>query len=678
MTDTPDQTWLRLRSWAASCCVALGSLLTLAAAAPGAELPDSYDVLDLPLERLVDVPVVSAARKTQSLSEVASAVFVINAEDIRRSGATSIPDLLRMVPGMQVARVDGTTWSVSARGFNGVFANKLLVMIDGRSVYTPLYGGVFWDVQDTLLENIERIEVIRGSGSTMWGANAVNGVINIITKNAQDTQGGLVSILSGDRERFTVGTRYGAGIGSVTEYRLYLKHVERAGSPSTLLASSDTLSVTRGGFRVDSTPREGLNLTLQGDAYGGGSDHGYSLPVLGPPFQTTTSYVSEVFGANLLGRADWLQSLDSKVSFQLYYDRTQRDIPLVLETRDTLDLDLQHNIRLGVRHELTWGAGYRLQHDLTRGTTFFKLDPERRNLNLVNLFVQDEIALVPGHLRLILGSKVEHNDFTGWELQPSAKLSWTPTPEYSAWASVSRSVRTPTRGESEVRVGIAAFPPVPPATQPALVALVGNPELLSESLLAYEAGVRADVGKALSLDLSAFFNQYHRIVGTQVGPPFQDGGLTVVPNYFTNLGGVQSTGAELSLQWQPLEWWKLKGGYGFIRFFGDRLEEIEGTRATPEHQATLRSLMTLGKSVELDLWGRYVGRIYQNRMATLTRIPAYLTLDARLAWRARPGLELALIGQNLLEEQHLEGISDQSQARHEVPRTVYGKVTWEF
>jgi len=430
----------------------------------GADNGIGTEVLELPLERLMDVSVVSASRKSQSLSEVSSAVFVINQEDIRHSGATTIPDLLRMVPGVQVASIDGNSWAVSIRGFNGTFANKLLVMIDGRSVYTPLYGGVFWDVQDTMLENIERIEVIRGSGSTMWGANAVNGVINIITKNAQDTEGGMLTGLTGNHDNGTLAARYGAALGDSTNYRLYLKQIDRGDTFSDTPGARDYFRVTRGGFRIDSAPSSSLNLTLQGDAYGGHEGNTAGIPTFSFPYRGLLRETAGLFGANILSRLDWLQSEASKFSLQLYYDRTARTTDLAKEYRDTADFDLQHNLRLNDTHEITWGAGYRFLHDHTPGSATFSLTPESRSDSLLNLFAQDEITLLPDTLRFTLGSKLEHSEFSGWELEPSAKLSWTPAKGYSLWASVSRSVRTPTRGEQDANIALIVTPAPPPGS----------------------------------------------------------------------------------------------------------------------------------------------------------------------------------------------------------------------
>ena len=660
-----------------------GSLVVMFAGAAGAAEADKGRQLltDLSLEQLMEVPVFSASRKSQNLSDVSSAVFVINQEDIRHSGATTIPDLLRMVPGVQVASIDGNSWAISIRGFNGTFANKLLVMIDGRSVYTPFYGGVFWDVQDTLLEDIERIEVIRGPGSTMWGANATNGVINIITKRAQNTDGALVTGLVGSHEKGTVGLRYGSVIGDGTHYRLYLKHLERGDTATTVGSAGDATQSTRGGFRVDSSPASDLNLTLQGDFYGGSAGKAFYVPSLSPPYSLTVPQTSDLAGGNILSRLDWLQSPSSKMSLQLYYDKTSRDNSIVKEDQDTVDLDLQHNLRLSDSNELTWGAGYRFLHDDTRGTVnVLFVSPQSRSDNLLNLFLQDEITLLPETLRLVLGSKLEHFDFTGWELEPSARLLWTVRRGYSVWAAVTRSVRTPTRGEQDISKALTVVPPHPTVPLPTLLVAVGNAQLKAESVLAYELGVRADLSESFSLDISSYYNQYHDLISGSPGTPVVKAGSQItIPYNLANVSQYDSGGAELSFQWQPVEWWKIKGGYAYIRFFGDGARNDSlGAKATPSHQATLRSMLALGRDVDLDLWARYVGDNYYELAPGPVYIPAYVTLDCRLAWRPLAGVELSLVGQNLLDQRHIETISDQSPVRHEIERTVYGKVAWAF
>jgi iron complex outermembrane recepter protein len=654
--------------------------LSVAAVVPayGVEDGSSAEVLDLPLERLMDVSVVSASRKSQTLSDVSSAVFVINQEDIRHSGATTIPDLLRMVPGVQVASIDGHSWAVSIRGFNGNFANKLLVMIDGRSVYTPMFGGVFWDVQDTMFDNIERIEVIRGSGSTMWGANAVNGVINIITKNSQDTKGGLVTGLAGTGERASVEARYGAALSDSANYRIYLKHVDRDNTMSSTPGAEDFLRITRGGFRVDSAPADGFNLTLQGDAYGGSEGNTFNVPSFSAPYLNTLTRSSDLSGANILSRLDWLQSESSKVSLQLYYDRTNRDTRFYREYRDTADIDLQHNIRIAGNHELTWGAGFRFLHDRTPGSDVFHLTPENRSDSLLNLFAQDEITLWPDTLRFILGSKLEHNEFSGWELEPSAKLSWTPRKGYSIWASVARSVRTPSRAEQDMNMTYKVSPPTPQIPLPSVVVRLGDRAVGAEALLAYELGFRADLSDILSVDFSSFYNQYRSVIDSAPAPLVPGATQLTIPFVYRNLYHFDSTGAELSLQLHPREWWKIKAGYSYIRFLGDETDTYLGVKATPAHQATVRSLFSIGRDIDLDIWARYVGANSYPLYYGTVEIPAYTALDTRLAWRPMAGVELSLVGKNLLQRHHLETITDLSLVRHETERSLYGQVSWAF
>ena len=633
---------------------------------------------ELSLERLLNVSVISASRKSQSLSDVTSAVFVINHEDIRRSGATNIPDLLRMVPGVQVASISGNSWAISIRGFNGNFANKLLVMIDGRSVYTPLYGGVFWDVQDTPLDNIDRIEIIRGSGGTMWGANAVNGVINIITKSPQDANGTFLTALSGSHERATVMARYGSTIGEDTSYRLHVQHTNRGNTFTESANASDSMQLTSGGFRINSTPTKRLNLNLQGELYGGEVNNTFTTVT--PPTDETKSRGTKLFGGNILSRFDWLQSDSSKISLQLYYDRTNRNTAIFNEKRDTVDMDLQYNIRLFENHEATLGVGYRFLHDRTTDTNKgFLLTPEERSDHLVNIFIQDEITLVPETLRFIIGSKFEHNDYTGWELQPSARLSWTPNKGYSFWAAVTRSVRTPSRAEQDVKINLAIIPPNHLLPLPTVITVTGDRQLKSETLLAYELGFRADVNEFLSLDISSYFNQYNDLISSKYGTPYLGGAtLAVQPSNFSNMYKYQSCGAEISLNWQPLDWWKLKGGYAYTEFFGNGANESIAKYSTPLHQATIRSMMTFGRDFDFDLWTRYVGANISPLVTANTHIPAYITLDARLAWRPMAGVELSVVGKNLLERRHPEAVTFLTTARYEVERSVSGKISWEF
>ena len=420
--------------------------------AHAASMPSENELVQLSLEDLMTLEVTSASRKAQSLADTAAAVFVITSEDLRRSGVTNIPDALRMVPGVTVARIDSSKWAVTVRGFNGRFARKLLVLIDGRSAYSPLFSGVFWDAQDTLLEDVERIEVIRGPGATIWGANAVNGVINIITKKAADTTGGLAVAGAGSFERGFGAVRYGTDIGDWGAVRAYGKYFNRNelkaedGRPA-----DDSWDMGRGGFRMDG--KRGLNsFTLQGDYYGGTERETITFPDLAAPpsFSTVRTAHTTVGGGNLLSR--WTRSLadDSELSLQFYYDRNKRNIPQLFgDTTDTIDLDLLHRFQWGSRHETVWGGGFRFIDERITGSDTLSFNPAERNERLYSAFLQDDITVVQDRLHLIIGSKFEHNVYTGFELQPSGRLIWTPNEQISLWSAVSRAVHTPSRGESD-------------------------------------------------------------------------------------------------------------------------------------------------------------------------------------------------------------------------------------
>ncbi|MRR07522.1 MAG: TonB-dependent receptor, partial [Deltaproteobacteria bacterium] len=395
----------------------------------------NLNLSELGLEDLMNIQVTSVSKKEQKLSDAAAAVFVVTREDIRRSGATSIPEVLRMVPGIQVARLDANKWAVSARGFNDRFADKLLVLMDGRTVFTPLFSGVYWDVQDTMLEDIDRIEVVRGPGAALWGANAFNGVINIITKHSQETQGGLLSAGGGTEERGFGGARFGGRVGDDTYYRLYAKYFSRdAGVDASGDRGEDDWSVLRGGFRVDSDLSANDSVTVQGDIYRGKEGETYTIPLLIPPFSRTFDWDTDIAGSNILSR--WTRTLSdtADMTLQLYYDRTERDMAIIGEDRDTIDVDFQNRFKCGSRHEIVWGWGYRFSHESITNKVAITFAPNRRSDNLYSFFAQDDISLIEDRLRLVLGSRFEHNEFTGWEIQPNIRLIWTPDYRQTVWA----------------------------------------------------------------------------------------------------------------------------------------------------------------------------------------------------------------------------------------------------
>ena len=474
--------WILLAQW-----LALGGAIHAGVSSP------PIDLTKLSLEELMDIEVTLVSRKKEKLFETAAAAFVLTQEDIRRSGVTSIAEALRLVPGMVVARIDANKWAVSARGFNGRFAQKLLVLIDGRSAYTPLFSGVFWEVQDVLLEDVERIEVIRGPGATLWGSNAVNGVINIATRSAQDSQGGMAVVGGGTEERAVGQLRYGGRLGEDAYYRVYGKYFDRdAFVDAEGQDGADEWHMARGGLRLDWQADERNTLTTQGDIYGGGTGQRYRFAALEPPYQRVVDDETQRAGGNILVRWEHLNSAKSDLALQVYYDRTEWDDVLMQEIRDTYDVDFQHRFALSARQEVVWGWGYRHTRDATRGGFEFSLEPARRGVNFFSFFAQDNIALTDRKLRLIAGGKFEYNDYTGFEYQPNARLLWTPQPEQTAWAAVSRAVRLPSRADDDVRLAFLTLPPgtILDNTLPAMVVGMGDRQMKAEKLHAFEAGYR--------------------------------------------------------------------------------------------------------------------------------------------------------------------------------------------
>jgi len=623
---------------------------------PGvAQQPDSSLSADslkkLSIEQLMNVEVTSVSKRPERLAQAASAIQVITQEDIRRSGASSLPEVLRLATNLQVAQVDSRQWAISARGFNSTTANKLLVLIDGRTVYTPLFSGVFWDVQDVPLADIDRIEVISGPGAALWGANAVNGVINVISRNSKDTQGLLVSGGGGMELRGFGDARYGGTLSPAAHFRAYGKGFAR--QPTVLptgLDATDDWHAAQGGFRVDWDPSPNSQVSLHGDLYDGRIS------------QPGASDIA-VTGHNLTGRWSHAISAGSDVRAELYYDRTHRDIPGTFgEDLDTYDVDLQQRARLGARHEVVWGLGYRNINDRVVNSDSVAFLPAHVARQWFTGFIQDEIALVPNRLQLALGSKIEHNDYTGFELQPSGRVNWRLGPSGTLWTAVSRALRTPSRIDRELFV---------PAQAPYFLA--GGPDFHSEEELAYELGYRLQRG-ALALSAATFYSRYHGLRSLeQVNPP------APVPLVIANGQEGESYGAELAADYRVTERWRLRAGYTELRvhvWAQPTSTDMSGGRAesnSPDRQFSVRSSADLPARLTLDGTFRYVGDIANQQ------VPAYGELDVRVGWQPVPQLELSAVGQNLLHDHHAEfGSPSTPGGRREIRRGVYGAVAWRF
>src|SRR5580693_3216524 len=439
----------------------LTGLVNQSLAAPQPDQANSEPLKQLSLAELGNVEVTTASKEPEKISKTPAAIFVLTQDDIRRSGATSIPEVLRLVPGVEVARISSNQWSVNIRGLGSGFSKSVLVLIDGRTVYTPLYAGVYWDVQNVLLEDVERIEVIRGPGGTIWGSNAVNGVINIITRNAKDTRGTYASTSSGNLSQNESGARYGARHGNNLDYRAYAMGFGRMPEFHSDGDNYDAWQLGQAGFRTDSRLTDRDRLTVQGDFYKGNVGQQVGIGSYSPPAQLNVDGTEDVSGANLLGR--WRHDLGntSDLQVQAYYDRTYRLGPQVGETRNTFDIDILHHFVLQNRNEIIWGFGARWSpSDIIQTVPTVNFLPHHQDDNLYSAFVQDQITIVQNQLWLTLGSKFEHNIFTGWENEPSGRVLWTPTSHQTVWAAVTRAVRTPSRIDEDLQLtGFVSTPP---------------------------------------------------------------------------------------------------------------------------------------------------------------------------------------------------------------------------
>ncbi len=650
------------------------------------------DLTQLSIEELMNVPVVSATKQTQRLSDTASAVFVITQDDIRRSGVTSIPEALRLAPGVQVARISANKWAISIRGFNGRYANKLLVLVDGRSIYTPTFAGVYWEIQDLLLEDIERIEVIRGPGASLWGANAVNGVINILTKAAVDT-GNLVSVTAGSPEHTIVGVRHSGSLGDGAHYRVYGKYLDQGGlSDLQGRDAEDDWHLGSGGFRLDWAPSGRDSVTLQGGLYDGSMQQNLLVPAFTPPYQQLARDTVQDSGGNLQGRWEHTFSATSNLDLKFYYQRERHADALLGLVLDTFDLDFQHTFALSERHAVIWGLGYRNYQDRYQTAELGVITPSTLDYDLFSAFFQDQIALIPKTLDLTLGARLEHNDFTGWEFQPNARLLWMPHPQHRLWAAVSRAVRTPSRADDGIALGVLAIPPGTPENPlplPGLLVFQGHPDFGSETLIAYEVGYRTWPSERLSLDLTAFYNDYDdlRAIAIRNDLATLADGYVRVPGLFVNASEGQAYGFEVAINWQAEDWWRLQLAYSYLRadlknkpgYFNTISVVRDGSQ--PRHQVSLRSSFDIRRDLEFDVWLYYVDELAELAVASPTfsaSVDAYFSANARLGWRPRKDLELSLVGTNLLGPSHVEYVQETYPFPEQVERAVYGQIKWSF
>lgn len=653
----------------------------------------AQDLTQLSIEQLMESEVTSVSRSSQEFADSPAAVFVISAEDIRRSGVTLVPELLRLAPGLHVARISSNQWAITTRGFNGRFSNKLLVLVDGRTVYTPIFSGVFWEGLDLPLNDIERIEVIRGPGASLWGANAVNGIINIITRAALDTQGALVSVTAGDPIESVLDLRYGSNFARDLDFRVSGRYGKRGGlHGENSDVPEDDWQARRGSFRVDWRASSRDFVTAQGDTFRLDLSRNFSVP--SDPGQTMNVFdQGELSGSSLQTHWEHSFSLASRMAVKLYFQREWRDDLFARYRQDTLDFDFQHDLAITENHAISWGLGHRLNREDSKPAQLFNITPAKSDQRLFSAFFQTKMDLLDDRLGLTLGTKLERNSFTGWEHQPTIKAIWKLAAQQRIWASVARAVRTPSRFEHDASTFTISEVQPQIDGPPVQVVFGGDADFDSEKVISVELGYRLWPADNFSLDLALFHNDYEDL---RSSAPRADG-LAAGPNGLVQSIGIvnaeegRTYGFEVSGDWRPKSHWRLQLSYSHLQANFSIIDHFAdadlfpanfGDERNPRHQVSLRSSFDLPRHFEFDFWLRYVDSIdsiqVTDAAAGIASVDDYLTLDLRAGWRPNERLELFLSGRNLFASPHLEFLKEVNTVPTLVERSVHGQVTWHF
>jgi iron complex outermembrane receptor protein len=634
----------------------------------------SQSLKQLTLGQLGNLRVTTVSKEPEKVWRTAAAIYVITQEDIRRSGARTLPDALRLAPGVEVSQIDGDKWAVGIRGFEGRLSRSVLVLIDGRSVYTPLFAGVYWEMQDTMIDDIDRIEVIRGPGGTIWGSNAVNGVINIITKSAKLTQGTRVSVGGGNVDQGFADARYGAGSKDF-HYRVYGKWFTRGPQFHSDDHEFDASREGQVGFRTDWDPTRRDSVTIQGDAYETIAGQRLDISYFNPPEILNVEANGHFFGENVIGRWQRTLSSGSDLLLQVYYDRTDRRDLNYREIRNTFDADFIHHLVLP-RQNLIWGAGLRISpSEYFQTVPSVDFEPHNQTYNIFSGFVQDEFGIVPNRLFFTVGAKFEHNSFSGFDVQPSGRLLWTVSPHQTVWTAVTRAVRTPSRIENNFSYSYLADPNLP-----LFLRLIGDGQFSPEQLLGYEVGYRRLFKPSVYLDVATYYNQYDDLLSVESQAPFVEDTPSpphlVLPLYLRNGVEAITKGIEISPVWQPVRWWQLKGSYSYLHLTArdkptsddaSTVRQLEGD--SPQHKVVIQSDLNLSRNFQFDLNFRYLSSLPDQKVG------AYSTADARLGWLLSDKVQVSLVGENLLQPRHAEYGGDPGPLV-QIRRSAYLKVTW--
>lgn len=661
---------------------ALASLRALAetATADTAAENQTNSLKELSLAELGNLQVTTATKTPAAIWKTPAAIYVITHDAILRSGATSIPEALRLAPGVEVARIDGDKWSIGIRGFGSRLCRSVLVLIDGRTVYTTLLAGTYWEVQDTVMQDIDRIEVIRGPGGTIWGPNAVNGVINVITKAASDTQGTLASAIAGNVEQGSVALRQGGRKGNLC-YRAYAKGFNRSAQFHSDRRQFDHWRAMQGGFRIDWAESSHNGFTLQGDIYDERAGESVVATTYAPPYSQVLDRNALLSGGNILGGWKRTMGEGKDVQIQAFYDRTNRYEPNFADLRDTFDVDFLQRFPIPGRQEISWGLGARSSRGknpvVVSGLTF---TPSPRTDTLFSAFLQDEIGIVDNRLSLSLGSKFIKTNFTDFEPEPSARLLYTPTDTQTLWAAATHAIRTPS--DAEENFSLAGFIGIAPNGIPYFARFNPNQGFRPEQLNGYELGYRRLVGPNLYLSLSTFYNHYSSLFSEDItGAPFLETNPApthiLLPAQFGNGLWGETSGGEIAPEWQVTDSWRLRGSYSFLEMHLKKTPNsldigsapgIVGS--SPRHQVLVQSSFDLPKAVSLDLLYRYVSALPGQS------VRAYSSADISVGWNFTSQFRLSAVGQNLLQPHHAEFGTDPGPLV-QIKRSAYAQITWQ-